>query len=392
MVCRMSRSRRLACLALWIAVVSSAAMPQPELEAQQPNPGTAPEPRELVLFPFDDFSIPFTYGLTYNLVQGHREGVVLRPADSGPDSQHIINHGSVLRVGDEFRMWYLCTGDQDTTVFLESEPDGESNVRSYALGSSTQLSAGIFRVCYAVSRDGINWERPALGLVKYGADTQNNLVDLPLGEHRIVNVVVIDDPADPVPDRRFKMAIQSIKYQSRVAVAFSPDGLRWKESPLNPVTKNATEIHGLTKFDGAYYVNGHGGSPRASRGRRMVTYMSYDFEHWTEATALSFERKGERFRCHGGGTPVNRFIPAPACGTGETSSSASTACGMGTPVTIAVWSRWIWVSSSATTPFTSKSRFPTSKSSPPMRKVKSSPTPTSGDWGKRAVAHCSVSR
>jgi hypothetical protein len=24
----------------------------------------------------------------------------------------------------------------------------------------------------------------------------------------------------------------------------------------------------------------------------MVTYMSYDFEHWTDATALSFERKG----------------------------------------------------------------------------------------------------
>ena len=105
-------------------------MPQQELRAQQLDPGTAPEPKEFVLFPFDDYSIPFTYGLTYNLVQGHREGVVLRPADSGPDSQHIINHGSVLRVGDEFRMWYLCAGDQDPTVFPEREPDGESNVRS----------------------------------------------------------------------------------------------------------------------------------------------------------------------------------------------------------------------------------------------------------------------
>jgi hypothetical protein len=256
-------------------------MPQQELRAQQLDPGTATEPREIVLFPFDDYSIPLTYGLTYNLVQGHREGVVLRPADSGPDSQHIINHGSVVEVDGEFRMWYLCAGDQDPPVFPERESDG-----------GTDTERAVFRVCYAVSRDGINWERPALGLVKYGADSKNNLVDLPIGDYRMVGLVVIDDPADPVPERRFKMAFYSRKYLNRVAVAFSPDGLRWKESPFNPVTKDGTEIHGLTKFEGAYYVNGHAGSPRASRGRRMVTYMSYDFEHWTDATALSFERKG----------------------------------------------------------------------------------------------------
>ena len=62
------------------------------------------------------------------------------------------------------------------------------------------------------------------------------------------------------------MAFYRAKYLNRVAVAFSPDGLRWKESPLNPVTKTGRRSMGSSKFDGAYYVNGHAGSPRAGRG------------------------------------------------------------------------------------------------------------------------------
>jgi hypothetical protein len=234
------------------------------------------------------------------LIQGHREGVVLRPAESGPDSRHIINHGSVVEVDGEFRIWYLCTGKLDP-VFEQEPPEN-------AFDDPGKRPDPIFRVCYATSRDGIDWQRPSLGLVEYGGDTRNNLVDLPLGSHRVVNVVVIDDPSDPDPARRFKMAFQSIKYQSRVAVAWSADGLRWTESPANPVTRHMTEIHGLIRWNGAYYVNGHGGSPRpgpnAIMPRRMVTYMSYDFEHWVDATALSFERRGgeipQPYRGHAG--------------------------------------------------------------------------------------------
>ena len=144
-------------------------MPQQESSARSARAGTASPAKEVVLFPFDDYSIPLTYGLTYGLIQGHREGVVLRPGKSGPDAQHIINHGSVLRVGDEFRMWYLATGDQDAEVFLERPPESGD--------PSDWEREAIFRVCYATSKDGINWERPALGLVDYGGNKQNNLVD-----------------------------------------------------------------------------------------------------------------------------------------------------------------------------------------------------------------------
>jgi len=50
------------------------------------------------------------------------------------------------------------------------------------------------------------------------------------------------------------------------------------------------EMSGLVKFNGCYYVNGQGGGPRSGAPRKMETYMSYDFEHWTEATVLSFRR------------------------------------------------------------------------------------------------------
>ena len=250
----MIRRSSLACLALGMVVGVSAAVPQQQPSARSARAGGASPPKEVVLFPFDDYSIPLTYGLTHGLIQGHREGVVLRPGKSGPDAQHIINHGSVLRVGDEFRMWYLATGDQDAEVFLERPPESGD--------PSDWERDATFRVCYATSKDGINWERPALGLVDYGGNKQNNLVEFDIGNVRVINLIVIEDPEDPDPARRFKMAFQTGKYQSRVAVAFSPDGLRWKEFSGNPVSRHMSEIHGLIKYNGVYYVNGHGGSPR----------------------------------------------------------------------------------------------------------------------------------
>ena len=219
----------------------------------------------VTLFPFDDSSIPLTYCLQLGLVQGHRQGIVIRPGEAGkPDCRRVRYYGTVIRIDEEFRMWYRGLGDQDAK----------------------------YRVCYAVSKDGIHWEKPELGLVEYGGDTQNNLVDLLDGEHSVVEMPIIYDPEDPDPDRCFKMAFESEKYHQHLAVAFSPDGLHWKESPHNPMTKHMLEQSGLIKFNGCYYVNGQGGGPRPGVPRQMVTHMSYDFEHWTEATVLSFQRQG----------------------------------------------------------------------------------------------------
>ena len=37
------------------------------------------------------------------------------------------------------------------------------------------------RICYAESADGVHWERPHLGLVKYDGSRDNDIIDLPPG-------------------------------------------------------------------------------------------------------------------------------------------------------------------------------------------------------------------
>jgi hypothetical protein len=96
-------------------------------------------------------------------------------------------------------------------------------------------------------------------------------------------------------EHRFKMAFQSRKYQSRFAAAHSADGLIWRESPNNPAGY-WFEMAGGTKFNGRYHLTGQGGNH--GRFRQLVTYVSYDFERWAEASCLGrcLPRPGEPLR------------------------------------------------------------------------------------------------
>lgn len=221
---------------------------------------------ELVLFPFDDYSLPFQRGVGLKLV-AHRTycggtRVVLGPGEEGaPDSRAVVYYGSVHRVGDELRMWYLGQG-----------PDKE----------------WFERLCFATSRDGYHWEKPQLGLVEYRGSRANNLVDLNQGSHHVQSCVVFHDPEEPDPARRFKMVFQSRKYSSVFAAAYSSDGLVWGESPKNPVGSRL-EMAGGLRFNGLYYVSGQGGE-HGPPARQMVTYVSHDFESWPESFCISFRR------------------------------------------------------------------------------------------------------
>jgi hypothetical protein len=223
------------------------------------NYGIYIQTSEVVLFPFDNYSIPFRSGLQLNLVEGNKYhgNPILCPGELGkPDCKYVAYYGTVIRVDEEFRMWYLGVGEDNK-----------------------------FRVCYAVSQDGIHWTKPNLGLVEYGGNTNNNLVDLKL-DSNVIACVVIYDPADPDPDRHFKMSFETAG--ARCCVAYSQDGLIWKNSLNNPVIKNVLEQSGLIKFNGCYHVYGQCGGfePR----RCLVIHSSYDFEHWTEAVILGFRR------------------------------------------------------------------------------------------------------
>ncbi|MBL8291712.1 MAG: hypothetical protein JNN08_07745 [Bryobacterales bacterium] len=134
-------------------------------------------------------------------------------------------------------------------------------------------------VCYAVSKDGLKWEKPELGLVEFGGSTKNNLVIR--GPH---GAGVFRDPHDPDPARRYKMLLQG-RYTSG---AFSPDGLRWTP----PVEFSSIAAVGDTHNNALYserlgrYVGITRLWDRSVRQRLVGRTESLDFRTWTRATEI----------------------------------------------------------------------------------------------------------
>lgn len=232
--------------------------------------------QEQVLFGFDDTALPLRQGLRMQLVPYRTPlgdikspNLVLGPGKPGtPDSAGTCYYpGTVCQVGDELWMWYLGMSDQDE-----------------------KRSAS--RLCLAKSKDGINWERPNLGLVEFNGNKDNNLIEFKSGRSmHTMGAIIFYEPDSPDESKRFKMAFLR---GPGLNMAYSPDGVRWTESPNNPRTTAYIEPSGGVKWKGAYYVNGQGilnWSPDGYGTNRMLgTHISYDFENWTEATVMGFRR------------------------------------------------------------------------------------------------------
>src|SRR4030095_10027293 len=106
---------------------------------------------------------------------------------------------------------------------------------------------------------------------------------------------VLYDSEDPKPERRFKLAYEADRNgQVRFGVAFSPDGLRWTQSALNPVGP-FLEMAGIAKVRGKYYVNGQDGirAHQAFASRKLATFVSTDFEHWSPCAAVGLDRSSD---------------------------------------------------------------------------------------------------
>ncbi|MCC6485453.1 MAG: hypothetical protein IT209_11455 [Armatimonadetes bacterium] len=230
------------------------------------NGGPVTSSKEVTLFAFDDYSIPFHRGLKLDLVRHLRRigttRIVLECGPQGaPDSERLTYYGTVLGVGQELWMYYLGQGD---------EPEWRQ------------------RVCLALSTDGYNWRRPSLGLVEYNGSKDNNLIQLLGVEHHVTACVILHEPDDPDPSRRFKMAFESTKYQAHLAVAFSEDGLRWTEFEGNPVGP-AFEMSGAARVGDCYYLAGQNWQ-QYGYFRQMNVHASYDFCRWTQSSCIGFRR------------------------------------------------------------------------------------------------------
>ncbi len=158
-----------------------------------------------------------------------------------------------------------------------------------------------YSTCYAESKDGMNWEKPELGIIEYEGSKKNNLVML--GEWWAVPGTVLKDGDEADPAKRYKMLYTDVFGISReevvqnggidgewpgrsgVCIAYSADGKHWAPYGGNPVIEGESDTTNCVFWDEdigkyVYYMR-----PRVYAGhwkRRIARCESADLLAWSE--------------------------------------------------------------------------------------------------------------
>ena len=107
-------------------------------------------------------------------------------------------------------------------IFFSVAEDGGVYKMWYQAYDDDQWGGGRPRMCYATSKDGLNWEKPSLGLVEYQGSKENNI----LLEDKKLAFVFVDPHGEP--DQRYKMIYRG---PQGTLAGTSADGLHWNLPP-----------------------------------------------------------------------------------------------------------------------------------------------------------------
>jgi hypothetical protein len=170
------------------------------------------------------------------------EQQVVMSVDRPWESQFIAFYVSVLEDAGRYRMWYTCR-----------DKEGRGNV------------------AYAESADGINWNKPELGIVEYEGSYANNLV----GISSLEGTVIID-PLAPA-ESRYKYLTTIFK--EGIYLYTSPDGIHWNRErdaylPFN-ADSQIISFYDERKSHYKIYLRGWESTEKASAERkRTVVFTS----------------------------------------------------------------------------------------------------------------------
>lgn len=152
-------------------------------------------------FFIDDYRIDSMIDIQRMVVPGKKSSILIEPTEPWEGTAVYI-YGTVLYdqpKGSGYRMWYGSYKDEK------------------------------YYLCYATSKDGINWLKPKLGLVEFNGSKQNNI-------SKVGGGTVIYDPYDKDPERRYKMMnFDPSKERFGYNIFFSKDGLKWNDFHQKPV-------------------------------------------------------------------------------------------------------------------------------------------------------------
>jgi hypothetical protein len=203
----------------------------------------------------DQFLVREAPGVAFTLHPARKHpGNPVMTADQPWEGWQLSLYGSVLFDAQEkrFKMWYTVTASD------------------YFAHEMT---------CYAVSKDGIRWEKPTVGTLQAKNGKPHGVVaDCQLPS-------VFKDVADADPKRRYKMVC--FVYDRGYVTKVSPDGLNWSDESKGPIAPIWYGEDVCTAFRdprrGLYVVLCKMTTPIRGRGRRC-TYMtsSRDFVNWSK--------------------------------------------------------------------------------------------------------------
>ncbi len=193
----------------------------------------------------------------------------------------MSNYITVFADEDRYRMYY--TGWE---LDLErSTGDGDGLVEPHPMW-----------VCTAESNDGLNWERPELGLIEHEGSTANNIVwqGAGPGQRGVHGFAPFKDPNAAADPRFLYKAIGGERRATKgdLHAIGSQDGIHWSLLREQPILRQGT--HG--KFDsqnlafwdavcGKYRIYVRAAGPH---GRDIATATSEDFLEWTQPVLLEY--------------------------------------------------------------------------------------------------------
>ncbi len=151
-----------------------------------------------------------------------------QPWEQGENGVYLFG-GTVLFDEEEqiFKMWYRAAGTVESGAGEEEQ--------------------GLYKACYAVSADGLNWEKPDLGLVSYRGSTQNNILPPdPSGMEQIRRPNIIKDYEETDLDKRYKMLyMDCIDGRWALAKGYSRDGVHWRMNAAEPTYLKGSAANGI---------------------------------------------------------------------------------------------------------------------------------------------------
>ena len=212
-----------------------------------------------------------------------------------PWEGNVPGHFTVLQEPGLFRMYYRGANH----IYGPEEREGHQRV-----------------VCVAESADGIEWNRPSLGLVEFAGSTDNNIILKGPGTDNFVPFQ--DGNPEAAPDARYKAVGRGRRGMERGLYAWkSADGLSWTLMADRPVvTDGAFDSQNLAFWDAVRgeYREYHrdfrpGRDPRGNKnGRDIKTAASRDFLDWPDPVWLSYSpgRTSELYT-----NQVNPYYRAP---------------------------------------------------------------------------------